>query len=190
MPRVPGVVPWTLIEDVKPESGEYALCNEAFCGVLAVVELDCGGPEAFLQRAVRFANDDCWGNLSCTVLIDGATQKAQKAALETAIADLRYGGVAINVFSGIIFGVISATWGAFPGNTDEDIQSGKGVVHNTYLLDHPQKSVLRAPFRIFPPPVWFDGHKGALGAGKGMVGIEHSRSWTKVPGIASHAVRG
>lgn len=188
-PRAPGVVPWTLIDGVKPDSSEYALCNEAFCGVLAVVELDGGGAEGFLDKGVRFANEQCWGNLSCTILIDNSTQKAHKAALERAIADLRYGGIAINVFSGIIFGVISTTWGAFPGNPDEDIQSGKGVVHNTYLLDHPQKSVLRAPFRIFPPPVWFEGHRGALEAGKAMVGIEYKRSWTKVPGIASHAVR-
>ncbi len=188
-PRVPGVVPWTMIEGVKADRSEYALCNEAFCGVLAVVELDCGAADTFLERGVRFANEECWGNLSCAVLIDSATQKAHRDTVERAIADLRYGGVAINVFPGVIFGVISATWGAYPGNTDEDIQSGKGVVHNTYLLDHPQKTVLRAPFRIFPPPVWFEGHRGALGAGKAMVAIEHTRSWTKVPGLASHAVR-
>ncbi len=188
-PRAPGVVPWTMLPSVPARQGEYALCNEAFCGVLAVVELDAAGPEAFLSAAVTFANDVCWGNLSCSLIIDGATEKAHKATFERAIADLRFGGVAVNIFSGIIFGVIATTWGAFPGNPDDDIQSGKGVVHNTYLLDHPQKSVLRAPFRIFPPPVWFAGHRGALGAGKGLVAVEHTRSWLKVPHVAVSAVR-
>ncbi|HEY2517579.1 MAG TPA: aldehyde dehydrogenase family protein, partial [Polyangiaceae bacterium] len=62
------VVPWTLIPDVSATRGEYALSNEAFCGVLATVSLDANGPVDFLAKAVDFANDDCWGTLSCTML--------------------------------------------------------------------------------------------------------------------------
>ncbi|MCS6901469.1 MAG: aldehyde dehydrogenase family protein, partial [Myxococcales bacterium] len=39
-PRSEEVVPWTIIPGVKPDSKEYALRNEAFCGVLATVELN------------------------------------------------------------------------------------------------------------------------------------------------------
>ena len=40
----------------------------------------------------------------------------------------------------------------FPGHTLEDIQSGRGVVHNAFLFDHPQKSVVYLPLRIKPTP--------------------------------------
>lgn len=55
---------------------------------------------------------------------------------------------AVNLWSAFGFGMGSTLWGAFPGNSDRDIQSGKGFVHNTFMLDHPQKNVLRAPFKM------------------------------------------
>lgn len=36
----------------------------------------------------------------------------------------------------------------------QDIQSGNCAVHNTCLVDYPQKGVLRAPWRIVPTPFW------------------------------------
>ena len=38
-PKAEGAVPWTVIPDVKPLKGEYALTQEAFCGVLAIFAL-------------------------------------------------------------------------------------------------------------------------------------------------------
>src|SRR5262249_18618324 len=135
-----GVVPWTVIPNVPPTAGEYALSNEAFCGVLAEVELDATTVEEFLPVATAFANDKCWGTLSCMLLIDPATERRCGAALDRAIEGLRYGGIGINVWAGIIYGLVSSIWGAFPGHLATDIQSGAGVVHNTFMLDHPQKS--------------------------------------------------
>jgi acyl-CoA reductase-like NAD-dependent aldehyde dehydrogenase len=152
-------LPWMLIPNVPAQLDEHALREEAFCGVLAEVSLQATDAAAFLNTAVAFANQQVWGNLSCTVLIDGATQRQYRAELETAIAQLRYGAIGINLWSGVIFGIPACTWGAFPGNTPKDIQSGQGVVHNAYLFDHPQKSVVRAPFRIFPTPPWFAQHR-------------------------------
>ena len=43
----------------------------------------------------------------------------------------------------------------FPGHTPDDIQSGAGVVHNAFLFDHPEKSVVHAPFVMKPTPAWF-----------------------------------
>ncbi len=183
------VVPWTILPHVAPSGDEYALSHEAFCGVLAEVTLDCDDAATFLEEATRFANEEAWGNLSCFVICDKRTMQANASAFDRAIADLRYGGVAINAFPGLIFGIGSGTWGAYPGNPDNDIRSGKGVVHNTYLLDHPQKTVLRAPFRIFPTPVWFEGHKQALGVARKMVELEEKRSWRKVPGVVALALR-
>lgn len=43
--------------------------------------LDCGGDAArFMQEAVRFANQRCWGTLSCSVFVHPTTQVARGAA--------------------------------------------------------------------------------------------------------------
>jgi len=160
-PLNPSHLPWTVIADVPLVDGEYALTEEAFCGVLAEVTVDVTDPAEFLHHAIAVANQHIWGNLSCTILIDPATQKQYATDLDDAIANLRYGGIGINVWTGILYFLSSATWGAFPGNSLHRINSGLGVVHNTYLFDHPQKSVLSAPFRIRPTPLWFADHKNA-----------------------------
>ncbi len=45
--------------------------TENWCGVLQEVALPgtYGDPEAFLEAAVRFANEDCWGTLSCALMV-------------------------------------------------------------------------------------------------------------------------
>lgn len=43
------------------------------------------------------------------------------------------------------------------GHTPADISSGVGWVHNTYLFDWPQKSVLYAPWSYSPRPLWSAG---------------------------------
>lgn len=183
-----GLVPWTIIDGVQPTKDEYALCNEAFCGVIAEVALPATTAEDFIEKMVTFGNDEIWGTLSCTIVIDGKTEKRCKGQFEQAIADLRYGGIGINVFSGFIFAMAGPTWGAFPGHPPEDIRSGAGVVHNTYLLDHPERSLIRAPFRIRPTPVWFEGHPNALTIGKLILDLEMKRTWLKVPRVAALAL--
>lgn len=46
----------------------------------------------------------------------------------------------------------------------QDIGSGVGFVHNTYMFDHPQKSVLRAPWTYSPQPLWSVGQIGLSAA--------------------------
>jgi hypothetical protein len=41
--------------------------------------------------------------------------------------------------------------------------SGIGCVHNSYRFDRLQKSVVYAPFRIFPTPAWFSNHNHLSG---------------------------
>jgi len=184
------VVPWTVIPDVAPSAEEYALSNEAFCGVLAEVDLDASEPEAFLREAVRFCNDECWGTLSMMMLIDPKTEKAHQDAFEQALADLRYGGIAINAWAGVIYGLVVATWGAFPGHPPEDIRSGNGVVHNTYLFDHPQKSIVRAPFRIKPTPAWFANHRSLAVLAERLTRFEAKPGLARLPGVVAAALRG
>ncbi len=188
--RKPDTVPWTLIPEVAPNDGEYALSNEAFCGVLAVCELGASEPGAFLEAATRFANERVWGSLSCMVLIDGKTEKQHASAFEKAMAELRYGGIGVNVWAGVIFGSCALTWGAHPGHPLTDIRSGRGTVHNTLLFDHPQKSVLKAPFRIAPMPVWFARHRTLAETGRALTWLEASGSFLRVPRVLFGALRG
>lgn len=188
--RSDDVVPWTIIPNVPAVKGEYALTNEAFCGVLAEVELEARDAAEFIQEMVRFGNDVAWGTLSCMVMIDPRTEKAHKAIFEQAIGDLKYGGIGINVWAGVIYATVAPTWGAFPGHTLHDIQSGRGFVHNALLLDHPQKSVLRAPFKIAPKPAWFADNKNTAQLGERMTRFEAWPSFFRLPSVIVAALKG
>lgn len=186
----PDAVPWTLISDVSTAAGEYALTEEAFCGVLAEVAIDADTPADFLTKAVDFANDRLWGTLSCTVLIDDKTQTQYQREFTKAIAKLRYGAIGVNIWSAMLFYFGSTTWGAYPGNTLQNIGSGIGCVHNTYLFDRPQKSIVSAPFRIFPTPAWFATHKNLLEMSKHLLKFEASPTWQNLPAVIMAALRG
>jgi acyl-CoA reductase-like NAD-dependent aldehyde dehydrogenase len=166
------VVPWTFIPGVRPAVGEHALENEAFCGVLAETSLDTRDPAEFLEQATTFANERCWGTLSVTILIHPATMRDHAEAFDRALERLRYGGIGVNCWCAILYALGSTSWGAFPGHTPEDIRSGTGVAHNAFLFDHPQKSVVYAPFRIRPTPPWFPDKKGLRALGESMTALE------------------
>ncbi len=184
------VVPWTILPDVPAEADQYALTHEAFCGVLAIVTIEAKDAGQYLEVAPRFCNDQIWGTLSCNLIIDPATQKAHKEAYDAAIADLRYGAIGVNAWSGVVYGLVSPTWGAFPGHPLEDIRSGRGVVHNTFLFDHPQKSVVKTPFIVKPTPAWFVDHKNLAQLGARLSRFEASPSWGQLPAVAMAALKG
>ncbi|MGC5172295.1 aldehyde dehydrogenase family protein [Microbacterium sp. DT81.1] len=123
--------------------------TEYFSPVLGVMELPGLGQE-FVDAAVAHANDKLTGSLGANVLIDPATQKALGDGFERAIADLRYGGIAINTWTAFNYLTPVLTWGGFPGGTLHDVGSGIGVVHNALLLAGVERSVARGPFRPFP----------------------------------------
>ncbi|WP_373542278.1 hypothetical protein [Chamaesiphon sp.] len=188
--RTPEIVPWTIIPDVSPVAGEYALTEEAFCGVLATVSIATDTAADFLTKAVEFANDLLWGTLSCTLIIDTQTQRQYQPELDMAIASLKYGAIGVNIWSGTIFYLGSTTWGAHPGNTLADIGSEIGFVHNSYLFDRPQKSVVYAPFRIFPTPMWFAAHRNLLGMARQLLKFEADPTWQNLPGVLLAALGG
>jgi acyl-CoA reductase-like NAD-dependent aldehyde dehydrogenase len=189
----PGIVPWTLIPGVQARPDEYALGTEAFCGVLAEVTLDAGragDPASFLANGARFVNEQTWGSLSCTVLLGASVRKALGEGLERAVAELRYGGVGVNIWPGLIFGLGVTTWGAFPGNRPEAIGSGMGVVHNSLLVDHPEKSVAWAPPQMFPKPPWFADHRNLPAVGRKITHFEAAPSLTDLPSLGLSALLG
>jgi hypothetical protein len=188
--RAPGAVPWTLAPNVTSKPGEYALTEEAFCGVLSIVDVDADGASGYLSRAVQVANHDIWGTLSCVMLVHPETQRNFSSDVDRALLDLRYGGIGVNVWSGVIFAIGTTSWGASPGARPEAIQSGCGVMHNALLVDHPEKSVMWAPFRIRPTPVWFPEHRTLDQVGRAMTAFETRPSIFKLPGILAAALRG
>ncbi|MEJ1922294.1 aldehyde dehydrogenase family protein [Microbacterium sp. KHB019] len=139
-----------LLVEIGEEDDPTALQNtEYFAPVLGVVAIP-GTGQQFLDAAVAHANDKLQGTLGANLLIDPATQKSLGTGFERAVAELRYGSIAINAWTAFGFITPTLTWGAFPGNTLQDVGSGIGVVHNALLLDRVERSVLHGPFRPFP----------------------------------------
>ena len=139
-----------LLVEIGDGQDATALENtEYFAPVLGVVELP-GTGQQFLDAAVEHANEKLQGTLGGNLIIDPATEKALGTGFERAIAELRYGSIAINGWTAFGFITPTLTWGAFPGNTLDDVGSGIGVVHNALLLDGVERSIVRGPFRPFP----------------------------------------
>ncbi len=192
-------LPWMLVPGLSPDAvGDPCYRVEAFCSITAETTIPSSGlgdaPDvpAFLERAVRFANEALWGTLNATVIVDPRTARdlATRPALERAIADLRYGAVSLNHWSAIGYGSGVTPWGAFPGNRRTDIGSGTGFVHNPLMFGRPQKSVVRSPFVAWPKPVWFGSHRSAHRLVPHLVRFEADRAIHRLLPIAFHAVRG
>ncbi len=184
------IVPFTVIPGVKPSRDEYALSNEAFCGVLAFTEVEADDAPTFLKEAVRVANEEIWGTLSCAMLCHPESERAHKGEVEQALCDLKYGGIGYNIWPGTLFGLVATTWGAFPGHPLEDIRSGRGVVHNSLMFDHPEKSVIRSTFIITPKPIWFTDHKRLAQIGEVLTRLERKPSFFGLPKVIRNALAG
>ena len=126
--------------------------TEYFAPILGVIDVP-GTGQVFLDAAVAYANERLTGTLGANLLIDPSTRKALGAGFDNAIADLRYGAIAINAWTGFNFLLANGTWGAFPGGTLQDVGSGIGIVHNALLLDGVERTVVQGPFRPFPRSV-------------------------------------
>jgi len=161
-----GTLPWTLIPDIDPSNAEdLCLRRESFCPVIAETALQAASAAEFVTRAVEFANQRVWGTLTASIIVHPRSLRDPEVseAVERAIEQLHYGIVSINCIPGLAFGLIAPPWGSFPGNPPWDIQSGTGFVHNAYMFKHPQKSVVRGPFRTTPKPPWFPSRAKSMG---------------------------
>ncbi len=189
----PDELPWALTAGVDPvDVDDICFRTEAFCGAFSETSLGAPSTPEFIARAVEFANDKLWGTLSATLIVHPASlaDPAIAAAVDKAIADLRYGAVSINNWAALGYGLVVTPWGAYPGHDVYDIQSGSGVVHNTLMFSRVQKTVVHSPFRISPKPLWFPTHKTALAMGRKLTAFETAPSPLKLPGILWEAIRG
>ena len=187
-------VPFTLIPDLDPSvHDDIAFTTESFCAVIGEVALDAprSVPE-YIAAAVEFANETLWGTLSATILVHPRSLKDPQiaAAVDQAIRDLRYGGVVVNQWAAAAYGVLAAPWGAYPGADDTDIQSGRGFVHNAYMLEDVQKTVIRGPWRPPVTPSWFHTNRTLDQQMPRLARLIADRDPKVIPGLAWAAVRG
>ena len=113
--------------------------------------------EDYSNKAIDYCNNDLWGNLGVSVIMKDHDKKLNSHILENYIEKLEYGTIAINEWAAIGYIIPQLPWGGFPGNKDNDIQSGKSIVHNSMLFESPLKGVVQTKFRISKiiDPPWF-----------------------------------
>ncbi len=189
----PGELPYALMTDVdRAQTGDRVFTQEPWCTVLSETALDTTDVPSFCREATRFCNEQVWGTLAAMVLVHPETMKdpASAAAVEVMVRELKYGAVAINTWAGAVFALGHAPWGGHPSSSLADIQSGRGFVHNTFMLEGIEKFVLRAPVKAFPVFPWFPGHHSAHTLGRRLTEFEYAPSWLKVPGVALAGVTG
>ena len=150
-----------LVSDLELEV-EYG-DKEVWSTALFFKEISYNSYEDFCTNSINYVNDELWGNLGVTVLIKNYKKKINIDILNTYVEDLNYGTVAINEWSAIGFVIPTLPWGGYPGNKDNDIQSGQGYVHNSYLFESPQKGIVYSKFKMAPiiDPPWFVTNKKA-----------------------------
>jgi acyl-CoA reductase-like NAD-dependent aldehyde dehydrogenase len=190
-----------LLVDLHAEDDASTIeSTEYFSPVLGVVELS-GGGQGFLDEAVATVNHDFLGTLGANVIIDPATRRRFGKGFREAIAELRYGTIAINAWTGVGYLTAAAPWGAYPGHTLDDVQSGIGVVHNALLIDSPERTIVNGPFRpfprsfgggefaLFPKPPWFVTARSAGVTGRRLAQFSAHPSWARMPAVFAAAFR-
>jgi aldehyde dehydrogenase (NAD(P)+) len=76
------------------------------------------------------------------------------------------------------------------------------LVHNAVLLDGPERTVVRGPFRpaprsivhgelsLAPRPPWFVTNRTAATTGERLTRFAADPRWTRLPGVFASALRG
>lgn len=185
-----GHLPWKLLTDQSPSERPELFAEESFVCVCAETALEEADSKKFLEAAAEFVNERLYGTLSAGITLPRGLQKSEPEWLERTIARLQYGSVCLNQWSGLAYGLISTPWGAWPGSTYEDVQSGIGSVHNTYLLANFEKSVLRGPLVNSPKPVLFPSHRKAETVGWKLLELYHRPGLLRLPGLILAAATG
>jgi acyl-CoA reductase-like NAD-dependent aldehyde dehydrogenase len=188
-----GELPWTILPGLDAtDASEPAFTTEPFCSVISETQVGSDDPVEFLDRVVEFANRRLWGTLAADIVVHPKSLKDHRVAeaLDRAIGRLRYGTVAVNCWNGFSFGFAAPPWGAYPGSSPADIQSGTGWVHNTAMLEGVEKVVVRHPLTIVPKPVLFPSHRTAHTLLPRLTALEERGSWSRAPGVIAAAMRG
>ncbi len=185
-------LPWTVIPDLDPAVlGEQCFGRESLCPAIGETTLDAPDVASFIARAVEFLNQRVWGTLVATIVVHPRTLRDHhvRAAFDQAVSDLCYGTLTINSLAqhAVLAGLMP--WGAFPGADVADIQSGTGKMSNPLMLPHPQKSILRGPFRPLAGPFLVDAHH-VVETSRALVQLEQAPSLWRLLRLMWPALRG
>lgn len=183
-------LPWTLLTNQRINERPELFHEESFVCVCAETSLAAKTPSEFLLAATDFVNDQMTGTLCASVTIPPGFRRQQADVLEQSLSRLRYGSVCVNQWSGLAYGLISPPWGAYPGASLTDIQSGIGNVHNTFLLDRVEKTVLHGPLINFPKPIWFPSHRKGVVVAEQLLKLYHRPSALRLPRLFAAALMG
>ncbi|HEX5671124.1 MAG TPA: aldehyde dehydrogenase family protein, partial [Acidimicrobiia bacterium] len=197
-----GASPCTYVDGTDHTDDDPAYREEFFSAAFVTTRLPGNDAAAYLENAIDFANTRLDGTLGANLVIHPATRSEFGDGFEAALAKLHYGAIAVNTWTAFNFLQPRAPWGAFPGQSLDDVGSGIGLVHNALMFDRPEKTVATGPFRpvprawlvgefhLSPRPPWFvTCPTGALTAERfTRFAADHSPS--HLPGIFASALRG
>lgn len=188
-----GELAWALVTGLDSARPDEPLFHvEPFCGIISETALPESEPDRFLAAATRFCNEKLWGTLNATIFLPPALRKQPplEAALQAAVRELRYGTVGINIWPAVAYALACAPWGGHPGSSPLDIQSGEGWVHNSYLLDGVEKTVITGPLVPLLKPLWNYDQRQGHRLGPRLVELEADPGWARVPALVGLSVLG
>ena len=125
----------------------YAFRTEAFAPIFAVASIKGGenNADVFAPMALDFCHKYLFGSLSASVTIHPSLVDSESA--KSVVDNLRYGTVVVNGWTAFAYGQMDCTWGAYPGEDINNVESGIDVVHNCKMLKGVEKTIMRFPFR-------------------------------------------
>jgi acyl-CoA reductase-like NAD-dependent aldehyde dehydrogenase len=196
-------VPPCVIADMDQGDVAWLASNEVFGPALATKFLDPVDPATFLVQAIDFANSELHGTLGANIIIHPKTIEHIGAAdFERLLFKLHYGTIAVNAWTGLGFLLSSCPWGGFPGGDLKNPQSGIGTVHNSFMLEETERTIVSAPWRPFPRgllslqfsllprPPWFITNRRQHVLGRLLTDFMYRPGWLKLPRIFLHALMG
>lgn len=196
-------VPPCYVADMERGDTEWLRQQEVFAPALGVKHLDGADAETYLREAIAWANDALYGTLGGNILIHPATiRKIGRKRFEEILADFRYGTIAINAWTGLGFLLAPVPWGGFAGATLQNVESGIGTVHNCFMLDGTERTVIEAPWSPFPRnlasgrltllprPPWFVTNRRQHVIGRLLTRFQYKPGWLKLPRIFVNALLG
>ena len=183
-------LPWALAPSQSIQERPVLFAEESFACVCSETSLDTPSPERFVDEAVRFVNEQVFGSLCASITFPQKFRKEKPAEVDRALRELRYATVCVNQWSALAYSLISPPWGGYPGATLDRADSGIGSVHNTYLLDAFEKTILYGPLVTFPSPVWFPSHRNALATARALLALYRRPSIVGLPKLFAAALRG
>jgi aldehyde dehydrogenase (NAD(P)+) len=196
-------VPACTLADMDVGDEPWLTQNEVFGTALATKSLGYQDTETYLKSAIDYANKNLYGTLGANILIHPKTQKQLgRQRFEELLQEVRYGTIAVNAWSGLAFLLAPCPWGGYPGATPADPQSGVGTVHNCFMLEKTEKTVVFAPWRPFPRgllsmqftllprPPWFITNRRQHQLGRLLTDFQFRPGWLKLPRIFINALAG